>query len=348
MSPIWASFRLLALNFSFMASLSAAISSTKNIECFGDSLTAGYMPSAHHFGVDYFPYGDSLRMKLASLGVTGVSVHHQGFPGYTTSQLMSAGDLSHRLNGGVKGGVDLVVLLAGTNDLAHLHPTPGSKHPSRAEEIGETLWQLHVRCHEAGAKTLAIAIPGSRYQQVQSQARDLAKEVNSILRKRCSGSDKCFFFDWPEAIDFKPNEGPGSLWNRDGLHMTEGGYRELGYALAPEISKILELASDSKKDVPKLSQEVSREASSTAAAAPAPRDTTATSSTVATEARATTKKKRLFPGAQKAFPEHWGAPPLVQTRDYRPWPGGYGAGSGTVAKWIAKNIEKDKQNSGRH
>lgn len=43
----------------------------------------------------------------------------------------------------------------------------------------------------------------------------------------------------------------------------------------------------------------------------------------------------------KAYPAHWGAPPRIQTRDYRPLPGGYGHGSGTLAKWIAENLKKD-------
>ena len=43
----------------------------------------------------------------------------------------------------------------------------------------------------------------------------------------------------------------------------------------------------------------------------------------------------------KAFPPHWGAPPRLQTRDLRPLPGGYGSGSGTLAKWIQQNLDKD-------
>lgn len=45
----------------------------------------------------------------------------------------------------------------------------------------------------------------------------------------------------------------------------------------------------------------------------------------------------------KAYPAHWGAPPRIQTRDYRPLPGGYGNGSGTLAKWIAENLKKDAE-----
>ena len=45
---------------------------------------------------------------------------------------------------------------------------------------------------------------------------------------------------------------------------------------------------------------------------------------------------------RKAFPAHWGKPPTIQTRDYRPLPGGYGNGSSTLAGWISKNLEQDQ------
>ena len=44
---------------------------------------------------------------------------------------------------------------------------------------------------------------------------------------------------------------------------------------------------------------------------------------------------------KKAYPKHWGAPPNLQTSDYRPLPGGYGFGSSTVAGWIQQNLDKD-------
>lgn len=43
----------------------------------------------------------------------------------------------------------------------------------------------------------------------------------------------------------------------------------------------------------------------------------------------------------KPYPAHWGAPPLRQTRDLRPLPGGYGRGSSTLGRWIQMNLDKD-------
>ena len=45
----------------------------------------------------------------------------------------------------------------------------------------------------------------------------------------------------------------------------------------------------------------------------------------------------------KFFPVHWGAPPRRQTRDLRPLPGGYGRGSGTLARWIQMNLDRDAE-----
>lgn len=43
----------------------------------------------------------------------------------------------------------------------------------------------------------------------------------------------------------------------------------------------------------------------------------------------------------RKFPDHWGEPPRIQTRDYRPLPGGFGRGSSTLAAWIQKNLDAD-------
>jgi len=41
------------------------------------------------------------------------------------------------------------------------------------------------------------------------------------------------------------------------------------------------------------------------------------------------------------FPKHWGEPPRIQTRDYRPLPAGYGFGSSTLGRWIQQNLDRD-------
>ena len=50
----------------------------------------------------------------------------------------------------------------------------------------------------------------------------------------------------------------------------------------------------------------------------------------------------LLAAEKKSFPEHWGQPPRIETRDYVDLPGGYGKGSSTMRNWINANLEKDK------
>lgn len=50
--------------------------------------------------------------------------------------------------------------------------------------------------------------------------------------------------------------------------------------------------------------------------------------------------------AAASFPIHWGEPPRLATRDFRPLPGGYGHGSGTLARWIQDNLTRDATEPG--
>ena len=43
-----------------------------------------------------------------------------------------------------------------------------------------------------------------------------------------------------------------------------------------------------------------------------------------------------------SFPEHWGPPPIRQTRDFIQLPGEYGRGSSTLKKWIEEKMAEDE------
>jgi hypothetical protein len=49
----------------------------------------------------------------------------------------------------------------------------------------------------------------------------------------------------------------------------------------------------------------------------------------------------------RPFPQHWGRPPAIQTKDIRPLPGEFGQGSSTLAGWIDRNIKSDLANSNK-
>ena len=55
-----------------------------------------------------------------------------------------------------------------------------------------------------------------------------------------------------------------------------------------------------------------------------------------------------IPPAESKYPKQWGSPPMFGTMDYRAFPGGYGHGSGTEARWIQEHMDQEKkENNGR-
>jgi hypothetical protein len=59
-----------------------------------------------------------------------------------------------------------------------------------------------------------------------------------------------------------------------------------------------------------------------------------------------TTEKEKESGGRSRFPDHWGDPPRIQTTDYRPLPGGYGFGSSTLASWIQRHLDADRDRDG--
>jgi cytochrome b involved in lipid metabolism len=55
----------------------------------------------------------------------------------------------------------------------------------------------------------------------------------------------------------------------------------------------------------------------------------------------TPEQKKWCNENPKRYPDHWGPPPTVQTRDLRQLPGGYGWGSFTLQQWIEKKMAED-------
>mmetsp|Transcript_13591 Transcript_13591/g.20686 ORF Transcript_13591/g.20686 Transcript_13591/m.20686 type:complete len:128 (+) Transcript_13591:94-477(+) len=43
------------------------------------------------------------------------------------------------------------------------------------------------------------------------------------------------------------------------------------------------------------------------------------------------------------YPDHWGRPPLKQTRDLVPLPAGFGQGSSTLLRWITEKMNEDSK-----
>jgi lysophospholipase L1-like esterase len=205
-----------------------ALTRTHRILCFGDSLTAGLS------GMNFYPYAPYLEQALES-----TQVRHAGFSGWTSTQLAEAAEGDRGLATLIRKvhnpAVSLVIILAGTNDLAY---------SLDSENIAQSVLNLHRLALEAGApRTLAIGIPESAYQSVHIDVKTAAALVNKVLRESQSQTMK--YVEFP--FDYKRGD---ENWHPDGLHFTETGYRVLGEYLAPTVKQILCELEESERQEP--------------------------------------------------------------------------------------------------
>lgn len=189
----------------------------QTVLAFGDSLTAGY----YNAGWSFNPYALELEAGL------GVPVDNVGLSGWTSSDMLEEASLARVLSQARAAGAPygLVVIMAGTNDFA------GAPHTEKtALAIAASVWRLHATAHDAGARTVAIAVPGSRPQQHTPQFRQAVLRCNRELKERAEASKFATFVDFPVAYD--DNSG---LWEPDGLHMSQAGYTSLGHSLVEPV-----------------------------------------------------------------------------------------------------------------
>ena len=201
------------------------MSPTPRILCYGDSLTAGTSP----LGQILYPYAPHLERALhQQTTLRNAVVRHCGLPGWTSEQMLA--DANGALTGlrtAIQAGspIDLVILLAGTNDLAY---------GDRPEPIVQSLLGLHQLCFDEGVKhTIAIGIPSSGYQSINRQVKLLAQAINNDLARFAHHESRTTFVPFP--FDFQQDD---EKWALDGLHFSPLGYRVLGEALAPTVDFI--------------------------------------------------------------------------------------------------------------
>ena len=205
---------------------------------FGDSLTAGTSPPDFNL----YPYAHYLEanLKLDPFAFSyPVIVRHKGYPGWTASQLVEYaefdGGLAHIIDKIQNPPLSLVIILAGTNDLAY---------ETSADRIVQSITRLHQICHEKGvAHTIAIGIPPSGYQVQVKSVGDLAQKINESLESYCVQREEHMTF-FPFPFDFNRGD---DLWCSDGLHFTKKGYQQLAESLAPLVTDIIKKTHGSTK-----------------------------------------------------------------------------------------------------
>lgn len=205
----------------------ASIACFAKVFCFGDSLTSGSSPPF----VESFPYGPHLEKAIRTAsGKEDSMVRWKGYPGWTASNLLQEGGLGALLDDiQFKTGthVDLVIILAGTNDLAY------EKNP---DIVFKDIKSIHDVAHGRNIHTLAIGVPDSAWQQQSVETANVAREVNAKLQEWSdTHSDLVDYEPFPIA-KFDPNSG---YWAPDGLHFSPQGYQYLGENIAPKVTTIL-------------------------------------------------------------------------------------------------------------
>ena len=223
----------------------------RRIFCYGDSLTAGTSPPHD----ELFPYGPHLERELNRLynNQDAVMVRWRGLPGWTADSMVKyVTDTTYGLTSVLDSirnpSLSLVIILAGTNDIGLL--TSSMSSSSSKEDVIDVnlavkpILQLHQTCldcqDEHGTNlnihTLAVGIPSSAWQSMNSNAARLCNDMNDEIKKFASNEDRVSYVDFPFVYDRESSNN----WSGDGLHFSEVGYATLGRALAPCVKDILD------------------------------------------------------------------------------------------------------------
>ena len=136
---------------------------------------------------------------------------------------------------------DLVVIMAGTNDLAFAD----GKH------IFKSLHGLHMACHRLGVATVALGIPDSGGRSikrlVKRQIPAQRREANSLLASWAKGTTAVegtnltpeVFVNSVALMPFGPQSRNAGYWETDGVHFTAAGAKVLGYRLAEVLQPLI-------------------------------------------------------------------------------------------------------------
>lgn len=209
---------------------------------YGDSMTAGF-PC-------YEPYAKSLASSLTAAGVS-VEIVGCGLCGLTAMEMacsLEAQQLQDnfgRVGPGLQtllaeqGPFDLVLIMAGTNDLGVPH--------SAVQDVLSCLQSMHRACWAVGTASIALSIPESSVTGTTQYPVAAAKwrAINDALAawgQSAQEENPCgspFFVNTAELVSFDQAACMRGLWDPDNLHFTAAGSREFGSKLATLIASRL-------------------------------------------------------------------------------------------------------------
>eukprot|EP00440_Ansanella_granifera_P074654 gb/GFBE01081016.1/.p1 GENE.gb/GFBE01081016.1/~~gb/GFBE01081016.1/.p1 ORF type:complete len:518 (+),score=65.35 gb/GFBE01081016.1/:1-1554(+) len=208
------------------------------ILAFGDSLTAGFCRDGDHFS----PYGKALAESIPS--DVSAEVWVCGLSGAEALDMVERldsrriGDVADRTGAGLRrivrerGKFDLVLIMAGTNDLE-----PGAK----AGPIATTVMALHTACHVERVRTVLLSVPPNRSVTKSKRYESLWIGVNSRLQAWANSRGRVegvlSYVDVGQIVPYSKDQGDPAtaFWEDDGLHLSPAGSEHLGRSLAPML-----------------------------------------------------------------------------------------------------------------
>lgn len=196
----------------------------RRILCYGDSLTVGFYCG----GLGFEPYGRSMAERLGDAGLA-VEVNVCGLSGRTAEEMAAwidgtlidvVGLQGKGLNRTLQedGPYDLVVIMAGTNDMAL---------GANEDRILGNLRLLHSACHQRGVPTISLAPPPAPGKGIaREEARQHLVDLLEGFSHEMPGMVTCM-----DPSELMPST-QRHLWDEDGLHFSRVGSCVLGEGLA--------------------------------------------------------------------------------------------------------------------
>lgn len=216
-------------------------SSTRNILCFGDSLTWGWIPVENGQPSERYAPAERWTGVLAGELGDGFNVIEEGLSGRTAGgdptdpRLAAAEYLPSTLASHLP--LDLVILMLGTNDTkAYLHREPVDIAAAMSVLVGQVLGSAGgVGTPYPAPKLLLVSpppladMPDAWFDAIwvggREKTRELAKFYSAL-----ADFNKIDFFDAGSVI---------STDGVDGIHFSADNNRDLGHALADQVRSIL-------------------------------------------------------------------------------------------------------------
>ena len=178
----------------------------------------------------YSPYSNTLQNLILEdfkIEENQLNVTAKGVPGQCAINMIKR--LNKCLTENNKVTYDLVLILAGTNDIALVKDT---------QKIIDKIIEMHEICKKNGTKSIAITIPESEKQN--DKAIQKRNKINNAI-KAFANENGIDIFDLYDKFKFHSlNKEQKELYWNDGLHFTPKGYEHFGQMLYQFLKSYLE------------------------------------------------------------------------------------------------------------